>query len=218
MKYSKENLELLIKECNNWSELENKLQIKNGNSRDFINNKILNYNIDISHFKNYNINPYYRITNEDLFKCDSNEPRGKIRLRVIKKKLIPYVCECCGQDENWQGKIMPLVLDHKNGINNDHRLQNLRFLCSNCDSIQDTYKSKNKKKSSNKKDINNLQDSNLVRIEKCKNEILNFDVDYKITGWRNKISEKMNWTPQYSGKFIKNHIPELWEICKKHRF
>ena len=39
---------------------------------------------------------------------------------------------------------MPLILDHINGINNDHKLENLRFLCSNCDSIQDTYKGRNK--------------------------------------------------------------------------
>ena len=37
---------------------------------------------------------------------------------------------------------MPLILDHINGINNDNRIENLRFLCSNCDSIQSTYKSK----------------------------------------------------------------------------
>jgi len=40
---------------------------------------------------------------------------------------------------------MPLILDHINGVNNDNRLENLRFVCSNCDSQLDTYKSRNRK-------------------------------------------------------------------------
>jgi len=41
------------------------------------------------------------------------------------------------------GKPMPLILDHINGINNDNRIENLRFVCSNCDTQLPTYKSKN---------------------------------------------------------------------------
>lgn len=73
-----------------------------------------------------------------------NSLRGQIKRFILKMKLIPYICNECECDENWRNKKMPLILDHINGINNDHRLENLRFLCSNCDSIQDTYKSKNK--------------------------------------------------------------------------
>jgi hypothetical protein len=38
---------------------------------------------------------------------------------------------------------MVLILDHINGYNNDNRIENLRFVCSNCDSQLDTYKSRN---------------------------------------------------------------------------
>ena len=51
----------------------------------------------------------------------------------------------CGIGPEWQGKPMPLILDHINGINNDNRLDNLRFVCSNCDSQLPTYKSRNRK-------------------------------------------------------------------------
>jgi 5-methylcytosine-specific restriction endonuclease McrA len=59
------------------------------------------------------------------------------------------------------GKIMPLILDHINGISNDNRIENLRFLCSNCDSIQDTYKGRNRNISPQRKKIR--EDLNLVQ-------------------------------------------------------
>ena len=40
-------------------------------------------------------------------------------------------------------KKMALELDHINGINNDNRLENLRWLCPNCHAITDTYAGKN---------------------------------------------------------------------------
>jgi predicted RNA-binding Zn-ribbon protein involved in translation (DUF1610 family) len=74
-----------------------------------------------------------------------NNIRGVLKRFIIKNNIIPYMCSECGCDDNWRGKKMSLILDHINGINNDNRLENLRFLCPNCDSIQDTYKGRNKK-------------------------------------------------------------------------
>jgi 5-methylcytosine-specific restriction endonuclease McrA len=49
-----------------------------------------------------------------------------------------YRCAICGIDK-WCGKKLVLHLDHINGINNDNRLTNLRFLCPNCHSQTPTY-------------------------------------------------------------------------------
>lgn len=38
----------------------------------------------------------------------------------------------------WNGKILPAVVDHRNGNRNDNTTQNLRLLCPNCDSQNDT--------------------------------------------------------------------------------
>ena len=69
--------------------------------------------------------------------------RAGIRKRIIKDNLISYECGECGIKE-WKGKKLSLHLDHINGMSNDHRLENLRFLCPNCHSLTDTYTGKNK--------------------------------------------------------------------------
>src|SRR5215208_385371 len=44
----------------------------------------------------------------------------------------------------WNGSPLPLILDHRNGVSTDDRPRNLRFLCPNCNSQQDTHGGKNK--------------------------------------------------------------------------
>ncbi len=90
----------------------------------------------------------YGIKKQDseVFVENSTYARHRLKERIINQQLIPYICACCGICDMWNGKSMPLILDHKNGINNDNRLENLRFVCSNCDSQLPTYKSRNIKK------------------------------------------------------------------------
>ncbi|QGF20312.1 HNH endonuclease [Gordonia phage Sixama] len=76
---------------------------------------------------------------------DSTYARHRLKGRILKHKLIPYVCAICGIGPIWNGKPMPLILDHINGVNNDNRLENLRFTCSNCGTQLPTYCSKNYK-------------------------------------------------------------------------
>lgn len=83
---------------------------------------------------------------EEVFIINSTYPRHCLKKRILSNQLIDYRCGCCGIGPEWNGKPMPLILDHINGINNDNRLDNLRFVCSNCDSQLDTYKSRNKNK------------------------------------------------------------------------
>ena len=82
--------------------------------------------------------------------------RCVIKSNIIKYNLIPYSCSECKCNNKWRNKIMPLILDHINGINNDHRLENLRFLCPNCNSIQDTFCGKNKNRKNQPKLVSAL--------------------------------------------------------------
>lgn len=81
---------------------------------------------------------------EDVLVENSTYPRHCLKKRIIVNNLIEYRCACCGVGPEWNGNPMPLILDHINGINNDNRITNLRFVCSNCDSQLDTYKSRNR--------------------------------------------------------------------------
>lgn len=81
---------------------------------------------------------------EVVFCENSTYARHSIKARIRTNNLIEYKCACCGLGPEWHGEPMPLILDHINGVNNDNRLENLRFVCSNCDSQLPTYKSKNR--------------------------------------------------------------------------
>lgn len=79
-----------------------------------------------------------------VFNENSKRARHYVKREIRERKLIDYVCSVCGIGPEWLGKPMPLILDHINGISNDNRLENLRFVCSNCDTQLPTYKSKNR--------------------------------------------------------------------------
>jgi len=85
-------------------------------------------------------------TNEEVFVENSTYARHNIKRRLIKQKMIEYVCQDCGIDRNWNGKKLSLQLDHINGVNNDNRIENLRFLCPNCHSQTDNFSGKSCRK------------------------------------------------------------------------
>jgi len=90
---------------------------------------------------------------------NSSYGRGHLKSRLIKEGILKEICAECGQAAVWKGRRLVLVIDHINGVNNDHRLDNLRLLCPNCNSQTDTFAGKNlkykdsfiKKKELNKK-------------------------------------------------------------------
>jgi len=216
--YSKELLEPIIKDSINYKEVTLKLGLSYCNGSLLrLKNEISKYKIDISHF--IHTSRGKSLPNEKIFIENSKTERTIIKNRIKKQNLIPYICECCGQDENWQGKIMPLILDHKNGINNDNRLENLRFLCSNCDSIQDTYKSKNRSIDRIRKINRNviLKENNRIQKKKekefetniLKEQLINSGINFKTKTWGVEVSKLLNKSPQYCLKLVKKKFPEL---------
>lgn len=71
---------------------------------------------------------------------------ARLKIRLIREKILKYKCAICGNQGVWLGSELQLQLDHINGKHNDHRIENLRFLCPNCHSQTDNFSGKNKNK------------------------------------------------------------------------
>jgi len=151
-KYTKELLQEVVKNSNTLTEVLHKLKIRSagGNFRT-LHKYITSFNLDISHFsadlvrKNKLTNFNKKDLNNYLI-VDSLASRSNIKKRLYQANLKEPKCEICGQNENWLGKPISLILDHINGIYNDNRLENLRIVCPNCNATFDTHCGKNNSK------------------------------------------------------------------------
>lgn len=142
----------LIKSSSNIAEVLFKLGYTvKGNSWGYsqIRQRMIDLNIHYTEFKGkspmYEKNTLKKISSEKLLRKNCKHARHTLRNHVIQNDLLSYRCAICGITE-WNGKTISLELDHINGINNDNRLENLRFLCPNCHSQTTTYGSRNQQK------------------------------------------------------------------------
>ena len=158
-KLSDEQFVELLKKSSTISEVLFKLGYTvKGNSWGYsqVKRRMDDLNLDYSIFKGKSAviktNKLNNVKKEDILKENCRHQRTVLRRYIIKNNLIPYKCAICGCTE-WQGKTLSLELDHINGVNNDNRLENLRFLCPNCHSQTLTYGSRNQQLNSSEYDI-----------------------------------------------------------------
>jgi len=73
----------------------------------------------------------------------------KLKNRLIKEGYFVKKCYKC-ELTKWNGKPIPLELEHIDGNHENNNLSNLTLLCPNCHAQTDTYRGKNKKRKSKK--------------------------------------------------------------------
>ena len=155
-KIEKVDLQILVDKSSSLGEVLNflGLQSKTGSNRTTLNRRLLDDSIDMKKFevnrktscdeRIKNLNRGKRIPDNEMFKDQSKCTRSAIRCRILTDRLIKYECSDCGNNGFHNNKKLVLQLDHINGVNNDHRLNNLRFLCPNCHTQTTTYSNKRK--------------------------------------------------------------------------
>lgn len=161
-KLSKEYLEKVVANSSSIAEILAVVDLKNiGGNYLTIKNRLDFEQIDYSHIslgigatKGKKFNPRESVSSDKLFIENSTYGRSTIRRRILKSNLLPYKCAICSMESEWNSQPITLVLDHINGIRDDHRLENLRFLCPNCNSQQSTFAGRNNKKRRKCKKIN----------------------------------------------------------------
>ena len=81
---------------------------------------------------------------EQILVEGSTYSRSALKRRLFKEGVKERRCELCGQGEIWHGRPMALILDHVNGVADDHRLENLQIVCPNCAATLETHCGRNK--------------------------------------------------------------------------
>lgn len=150
-KYSKEELEQIVKQSSSLNEVIDKLgyATHSGSNSKTVKKRLDAFGIDYSNF----ICKKTLRNEENVFVKNSTASQYTLRRWYLKGNYTPYVCSLCNQEPFWNGKVLTLILDHINGFNKDNRLENLRWVCPNCNQQLETtgYKKFRTKNLQNKK-------------------------------------------------------------------
>ena len=134
---SDEEFRKIVSNSNSYSDCLRALGLgtRGGSSTDILKKRINELNCSTKHFHAPNKrspNAKYSL-DEILVENSTYTSIRSLKSRLIREKQLEYKCAICGIN-SWLNQPLALQLDHINGINNDHRIENLRLLCPNCHS------------------------------------------------------------------------------------
>lgn len=145
----KEELQKIIDESSSYKEILKKLDIcQTGGNWRSLKNRILLDGLSIEKLKlNKKIHINKTIDLKDILVKESiYTNRGTLKKRLISNGMLKNECSICHLKDEWNGGKLVMILDHINGINNDHRIENIRLICPNCNSQTNTFAGRNLKK------------------------------------------------------------------------
>jgi transposase-like protein len=143
VRFTEAQLREVIASSLSYSEALRKLGLRPaGGNHGTIKKYVERWGISTAHFDPYAARPLQgrrRIPLAEILIEDSTYHRGHLKRRLFAEGFKQPRCELCGQGETWRGQPLALILDHINGVPDDHRLENLRIVCPNCAATLDTH-------------------------------------------------------------------------------
>lgn len=127
----------LISGCTSWKQVLEYFGLGNDHQLMHIQDRVKTNNITTDHIEPMTYKNDIDI--DMIFVENSSIKCQTLKRYIMRYNLIDNKCGICNLDAHWNGRYLTLQLDHINGIANDNRLDNLRFLCPNCHSQTDTY-------------------------------------------------------------------------------
>lgn len=148
-KISREELIELVEKSQTLGEVLAHFGMKNhGSNYKTLTRRFEEDEIDFTKFKDNFGKGLFRplVPLEEILVEGSEFNRTHMKHRLIKNGILKNECSECGLGSVWCDKPIIMVLDHINGVNDDNRLENLRMLCPNCNSQQDTFAGRQRRK------------------------------------------------------------------------
>lgn len=138
--FSSKEFIFIVKSSFSYADLAKRLGYKSfsGDLLETIKKKMISFGLSSNDFKPIKDREKISRTKENILCENSTCTQSTLRKFIINNLLLDYVCQICGQEPYWNNKKLTLILDHINGINNDNRLKNLRFVCPNCNQQLET--------------------------------------------------------------------------------
>lgn len=136
-KYTRTILEKVVKESLSLSNVCRLLDVpNNGGTRSVIKKRIVEYNIDTSHFTGQahlrGGHSSNKLSADAILIYGGTAVKASQLRRALMESGREYICEECNSEPRWNNKPLVLQVDHKNGDRKDNTKENLRFLCPNC--------------------------------------------------------------------------------------
>lgn len=146
----------------------------------------------------------------NVFTEKSIVSRNELKKRIKSLNILEYKCASCENFGYWNGKKLTLQLEHKNGINNDNRIENLEYLCPNCHSQTSSFTGNNVHNKVFDKRLKDLIDLN-VEIIRGK------EINTLASMWNISTNSTLLWIRKYENKLNKQSIflDENLKLVKK---